>query len=525
MMPTCPLPVELLRDGRGIYGIGVSDLFDDQALAWSCGIDPRSWEHKYPGALILRPDRLHGTKPYRAVLQKITGGFRRSIFHNSIEERLRQFIHHEALRRAGLCWPPQPERGDPEWWSADKKQQARNRGVYHGKRLLSLHVINHLIGKALEEAADADAIKAARRFAFNHRENIYRASAQSRRVLQLSDTFPVLALLIYSAEHWRLTPRINFSDFNSWESEKTNIAVRKKAAANLVERGARLRDVAAALDIPMALRCIKPGVAHLVSDAVCQHPDLLHYMPEALPRSRIWLRMVYWAHREVGADYAEWVARNVPQIPGRLEPVYFFLNDLGDWVRAGLKTEAAGRNQQEARGRQFVTRPFTPSMSLKTVTKLSAAWHEAVATHMDGPEFAFPAPWYPSSKLGHYEILPIDNSADLYREGAVMHHCVGTYADEVKCGGLYVYSVRRDGKCLATLALARKGRGSSLIQIAVHAIPNHQKKLAWPYGAGCAHKHRCRRPIREFSMRLKRTRGSSARLCRRQRHDRKLRKH
>jgi len=43
-----------------------------------------------------------------------------------------------------------------QWWSEDKKQQAHNRGVYHGLRQLSLRVINHLIGRALEEAADAD---------------------------------------------------------------------------------------------------------------------------------------------------------------------------------------------------------------------------------------------------------------------------------------------------------------------------------------------------------------------------------
>jgi hypothetical protein len=37
--PDRPMPVELLRDGRGIYGIGVSDWFDDEAICWSCGIE------------------------------------------------------------------------------------------------------------------------------------------------------------------------------------------------------------------------------------------------------------------------------------------------------------------------------------------------------------------------------------------------------------------------------------------------------------------------------------------------------
>ena len=105
-------------------------------------------------------------------------------------------------------------------------------------------------------------------------------------------------------------------------------------------------------------------------------------------------------------------------------------------------------------------RPFVPTMSLKTVTTLSADWHEAVASHMDGPQFGFPPPWYPAAKCGAYEILPIDNSAELYREGAAMHHCVGSYADDVKCGGIYVYSIRRDGKPIGDTGTGpRRSRG------------------------------------------------------------------
>lgn len=450
------MPVELLRDGRGVYGIGVSDLFDHEAVALSCGIEPEPYFERPPGSLILRPDRLDGTKPRNAVLQKITGGFRRSIFYHSIEEQLRQFIHHEALRRAGLPWPPRQHSDDPEWWSHDKKQQARNRGIYHGLRLGSLQTINGLIGKALEEAADGDAVRAARRFAFNHREHIYRAAALSRRALQLTDTFPVLALAIYS-DHWSLN-RFDFSDFGAYDAAVANFAARKKTAADLVERGAQLRDVAAAMDLPTGLRHIKPGAAHVAGSFLRQRPDLLHFMPEALPRSRNWLRLVRWANHKVSADYAEWTARHAVQIPGGLDQVYSLTNDLADWVRA--RPDAI-----EATGRQFVVRPFTPSMSLKTVTKLSADWHEAVASDMSGPQFGFPAPWYPAAKLGAFEILPIDNSGELYREGAAMHHCAGTYANEVRGGAIYVYSIRRDGERLATLELGRNGNRPSLLQL------------------------------------------------------------
>jgi hypothetical protein len=123
-----------------------------------------------------------------AVLQKITGGFRHGMFTHSHEERLRQVIHHEALIRAGLPWPPPNEKGI-KYWSRDKKQQDRNQQIYHGLRRGSLHIINKLIGIALQQAADPDALKVGRRFAFYYREPIYRAGAKSRRALQLAEAF------------------------------------------------------------------------------------------------------------------------------------------------------------------------------------------------------------------------------------------------------------------------------------------------------------------------------------------------
>jgi hypothetical protein len=377
---------------------------------------------------------------------------------HSGEERLRQFIHHEALNRAGLPWPP----SDPEWWSTDKKLQVRNRNVYHGLRCLSLHVINDLIGKALQEAADADAVKAARRFTFAHRGRIYRAAALSRRALQLTETFPVLALAIYS--HWQLRPT---PDFNNWDAQRIEIADCKSTAAHLVDRGARLREVAAVMNIPMRLRHIKPGMAHLATDVFCQHPELLNFLPDTTMRQRIWLLLVDWAFHKVDADFGVWTARHLPEIPGRrVQQVGAFISDIADWVRAGEPSPAhLGFGGTLPAGHEFVVRPFTPSMSLKTVTTLSDEWHEAVAAAMDGPDAAFPPPWYPAAKVGDFDILPIEKSAELYREGAAMHHCIGTYADAVQRGGCYVYSVRQADNRIATFALARGAFSAGLSEI------------------------------------------------------------
>ena len=446
-------PVELLRDRRGIYGIGVSDPYDIEALAWACGAGPRdTYRTPHVGNLILRPDMLQSGKEceYRpgAVLQKIIGGFRHGMFTHSNEERLRQVIHHEALIRAGLPWPPQHEKGI-KYWSRDKKQQDRNRQIYHGLRLGSLHVINKLIDRVLREAADQDALKVARRFAFRqgYRESIYRAGAKSRRALQLAETFPVLALAVFGGEarywrHWHEHPVTGF-DFEKIEAAKSETARRVQEATDLIERGSRLRDVAAVMQIPMALRRVKPGAAHLA--VACPNPEwIISLMPDSLPRMRVWLRAVYGAHHRAGSDFAEWTARHASQIPCQSEnELHSFLNDTADWVRASHGSD----------GHQLVVRPFKPTMSLRTVTKLSAEWHEAVASNLTGPQHTFPAPWFPAAKVNGVEIIPIDNSADLYREGASMHHCVGTYAEEVRAGRYYVYSICRDGERLATAGL------------------------------------------------------------------------
>jgi len=181
----------------------------------------------------------------------------------------------------------------------------------------------------------------------------------------------------------------------------------------------------------------------LATDVFCQHPGTLNLMPNTTPGQRIWLRMVDRAFVKINSDFGYWAARNVSRIPGRrVQEVGSFLSDLADWAAA------------EGHSRQFVVRPFVPSMSLKTAIALSAEWHEAVAANMSGPDLTFPPAWYSAARIGHYDIVPIVNSSDLYREGAAMHHCIGTYADEIRAGSIFVYSVRQDNKRVATVALA-----------------------------------------------------------------------
>ncbi len=454
------MPVELLRDRHGIYGIGITDEFDHEDVALRCGLGvldqsgtllPPEIE-RTPRPLILRPDRLRdrGRIFGGAALQKITGGFRHGIFCRCAEEHLRKFIHHEALRRAGLPWPPPDGHRDERWWSLDNAQQAKNRGTYHGLRVLSLCVINRLIGELHEAAADLDAVKMARRFPLSWRESIYRACALSRRALQLADVFPLAALDIYADHSLVIAGWSSTAEYNRHMSERS---ARREEAANLVERGARLRDIASALGLPMALRRVKPVVTSWAFGILVEHPELLQWMPETTPAAHLWLRSVSFAYREGGLDYARWVARHVPEMP-RAEVVATVTN-VADWVRA---CKNAAEPDDLFAPKQFVTRWFNPAMGVKAVMQASHDWHEAVASNADSTDSsALPPPWFPAGKQGAFEIIPITTAGGLVREGYAMHHCVGSYADRVRGGDCYVYSVRKDGERVATVSLVPPG--------------------------------------------------------------------
>ena len=414
--------VELLRDGKGIYGVGAGD----------------------GESIIFRPDRLpKKAASFFPIYQQITGGFRHGMFSRTAEEQLRQSIHHNMLRRAGLDWPPT----DQPWWSDDKKQQDRNRQTYHGLRLGSLSVLNSLIRTALAEAADQDALKMARRFPFKGRENVYTASARSRRALQLFEAFPVLGLAIYSI--WMRNDPV------------------RVVAIKAVERGHSLRHIAGLMGVPMALRRVKPGAAALVfgsvntfGEHVCDifrvQPDLINaWLPNTQRKMKVWLQSVWFADLiSPGYDFAGWVARHVFDLGSTFDAIDFRLRDLTDWVRACSPTDEFDFIEAEAaHGKEFVTRKFTPCMSLATVLRLSHEWHEAVADNMTGPQFEFPAPWLPAQTIDGLDFLPITHSADLYREGKLMHHCIGTYADHVRDGKCYIYSIRSDGQRVAAVEL------------------------------------------------------------------------
>src|SRR5262249_52469240 len=122
--------------------------------------------------------------------------------------------------------------------------------------------------------------------------------------------------------------------------------------------------------------------------------QLMDYMPTPLPQMRQWMRAVTAAEEK--PDYAAWVARNWEKLDGSLE-----IENLHEWVRAGEKPRGLNRFEPPPPA-SLIKRPFTPTMSVRTVRQLSAEWHEAVKREREreterlGP---FPELWFPAGTL------------------------------------------------------------------------------------------------------------------------------
>lgn len=270
--------VEILRDRKGIYGIGVTN------------DNPTKLKR-----LIIRPDKLLRSKTDCAALQMIPGGRSQYWFKHTLEEHFRNIIHFGILNRKGFPWI-----SELGWIGEKPKNRAKYHFEYHGTRQASRKVINRLIHAALEDAADPNALAMARRFSLKYRYDIYHATTLSHRALQFIEVFPALGLKIYGR-------RV--------EQEHEPLV---QGAKRLVEIGAPLRTIAALMEVPMAFRPVKPGAANLalrVIDAI-QDPRLVDaYLPDTLPKMRNWFEFIIEAERG-GSEFVDWVARRAWEIEG-----------------------------------------------------------------------------------------------------------------------------------------------------------------------------------------------------------------
>jgi hypothetical protein len=242
----------------------------------------------------------------------------------------------------------------------------------------------------------------------------------------------------------------------------------------LVEAGAKLNTIAGLMKVPMAFRGLKPGAVfdrYLFWSTFDELEDELirATMPATTSGQRQWLAAVVVANR-IDGPYVEWTARNCHLLgSATIDAATALVSNIGDWVRASYvvgvpqhvrlalrASSAFGDN--DALGERYITRPFSPDMSVATVKELSAPWHEEVALSDPRTNVALPAPWRDATKIGDISVVPLDTASAIAAEGRAMHHCARTLIAKVQRGDSYLFGARDGDQRIATIEVSRNGQ-------------------------------------------------------------------
>lgn len=334
---------------------------------------------------------------------------------------------------------------------------------FWGFRSVAQQLLNSRLNKVYSGALPENYLLLIRRYPIKFRKSLFIALCRNgERAWQLAETFPALACHIF-------------------------LMIRDKSAEEhlsaMVREGAKLREIACAVNIPMSFRRFHPAnLKNLFSKAkniLSKHPELIDsHSPAKVPKVKAWLEAISIAYEKTGnIDFAKWTARNAMKL-GHYREVPGMIQDISDFVKAGeanalirqidpnqysliaklqdLKGSVSFsfRNDQSLfQEDPLIHRPFNPRQAPHTLKALSDEWHEGVSK-IEAEKVQFPEPWYSGGQVKEYLIAPIVDYVELSAAARKFRNCAGSYSKNIANGVCFLYTVSNGKKEVAMFELS-----------------------------------------------------------------------
>lgn len=232
---------------------------------------------------------------------------------------------------------------------------------------------------------------------------------------------------------------------------RTNALYLAHKLVPLCERGARLREVMRSFDLPLPLRKLKgwalqPSLGHTVAALGQLPPEVLGQIIPVKPgKQKTWLlalkewRSQMGQHRRAAAHGFAWAAVALSRSgagwrdTGVVADFYALgdaFNEAWGWARA--YEEASRWHGRITVERALKGTPFGPDSQIDLGPQPDYA-------HIDG-----------------FDFFALRTPLAIVEEGAIMHHCVGSYVPNVIRGDCHIVSVLKGRQRVATIELDRK---------------------------------------------------------------------
>jgi hypothetical protein len=218
------------------------------------------------------------------------------------------------------------------------------------------------------------------------------------------------------------------------------------AIARAIE-GAPLAEVAAAAEVPLWLRKFPPEaltcpLAKLPDDRFFRR-QIANHLPsrKATPT---WLRSVSEAADLADNAFAVWVAKEVVRDRRGVKLDRLRLVCLWAWFSRQPDTFAHG----------LIEKRWTPDMRFRAALDAADDWRTSVELHANLGCEPIADLWLRPALVNGYYFWPLASAWEIADEARAMNNCLRTYGCQVAQNYYRLWSMRREGRKVATLGLA-----------------------------------------------------------------------
>jgi hypothetical protein len=236
-------------------------------------------------------------------------------------------------------------------------------------------------------------------------------------------------------------------------------AVRRRKALDLVERGAPLKEVAQALDLPFWLRRLPPeaysgSVPALPATEVFGR-RVVNHLPATPSESAFWLRSIAFGAKACDEYFALWLAAQ-PVYPEPGDPEHLFgLLAAYAWYSSAEPTRCQG----------LIVVPWRPEMAFDTAVCAAKSWLNRIRLVLQLREGAVTDPWLEPGEAHGLTFAPLLEQAQILAEAHAMQNCADQYADRIARDKCRLFSIRRRGVRVATLEIGPHPREAGVLAI------------------------------------------------------------
>jgi hypothetical protein len=222
--------------------------------------------------------------------------------------------------------------------------------------------------------------------------------------------------------------------------------------------GRPLADVAQAAGVPLWLRRMPVDA---LAKPLPQLPDsdlfrrrIVNHLPRSPKLAPVWLDAVSFAAQVAHEPFAIWIARALTRDAKEFNVGQLRLLGLWAWFSMHPGTT----------GHRLMPRPWHPAMSFKTAREAAWDWQTRVGLHINLGEAPIADMWLSPGCVDNFEFVPLRCADDIVAEAAAMENCVETYGYSLAHNRSRLWSVRMNGRRVATLQLSQYA-GDPLVMI------------------------------------------------------------